>query len=214
MDLESIQPPLKKLSDYFFGRLLLILVLITTLSHTPAAQSQILNYKVVQNNSVIGWLKLERKDSLNSSLITSSSEIKKRFLLLFTIIENQEVLFQNGMMMRSYVYRKVNSDIKVNKRTTYTGNHYEVKKGKFLTLINLSSITYNQLSLYFFEPVNVREVYSDNYERYLKIEKTGNEFYTMELPEGNKNYYYYKNGVCSKVKVEQSLFTIEFILSD
>ena len=190
------------------------MVLITTLSHTPAAQSQILNYKVVQNNSVIGWLKLERKDSLNSSLITSSSEIKKRFLLLFTIIENQEVLFQNGMMMRSYVYRKVNSDIKVNKRTTYTGNHYEVKKGKFLTLINLSSITYNQLSLYFFEPVNVREVYSDNYERYLKIEKTGNEFYTMELPEGNKNYYYYKNGVCSKVKVEQSLFTIEFILSD
>jgi hypothetical protein len=206
--------PVLQSRHFIFQKRFLLITIIVSIHCICVAQSQTLKYKVVQNNNVIGWLKLEKRDSVNTSVITFSSEIKKRFLLLFTIIETQEVFFQNGVMMHSHVYRKVNSDVKVNKRTTYAGNHYEVTKGKSSTQVNLGNITYNQLSLYFFEPVNIKQVYSDNYERYLKIEKTGTEFYTMELPEGNKNYYYYKNGICSKVKVEQSLFTVEFLLSD
>ena len=37
--------------------------------------------------------------------------------------------------------------------------------------------------------------------------------YKIKLPDGNTTSYYYTNGICSKVKVEQSLFTIEFVLT-
>jgi len=176
------------------------------------AQRTALKYNVVQNDNVIGWLKIDKNDSANTSLIHFSSEIKKRVLFLFTIIENQEVLFENGTMTHSYVYRRINNDIKVNKHTTYTGDHYIVKNEKNSTHLMLNNIACNQLSLYFYEPVTVNQIYSDNYERYLKIEKTGNRYYTMKLPDGNKNTYYYSNGTCTKVKVEQSLFTVEFVL--
>jgi hypothetical protein len=102
----------------------------------------------------------------------------------------------------------------VNKHTTYKGSYYEIKKENSVKQVKLSNITYNQLCLYFFEPVNISEVYSDSYEQNLLIEKKENQFYVIEFPDGNKNSYYYNNGVCSKVKVEQSLFTIEFILSE
>ena len=182
------------------------------LSIVSFTQRSVLTYNVVQNNDVIGWLKLDKRDSANSSFIKFSSEIKKRVVFLFTIIEKQEAFFQNGIMTYSYVYRKINDNIKVNKFTTYVSGHYLVKKDKSSTPLMLNNIAYNQLSLYFYEPATIQQVYSDNYEQYLKIEKSGNQYYTLKLPGGNKNTYYYSNGICTKVKVEQSLFTVEFIL--
>ena len=119
------------------------------LSIVSFTQRSVLTYNVVQNNDVIGWLKLDKRDSANSSFIKFSSEIKKRVVFLFTIIEKQEVFFQNGTMTYSYVYRKINDNIKVNKFTTYVSGHYLVKKDKSSTPLMLNNIAYNQLSLYF-----------------------------------------------------------------
>lgn len=48
-------------------------------------QSKILNYKIVQNNNVIGWMRLEKRDSMNTCRIILNSETKKRLIFLFTI---------------------------------------------------------------------------------------------------------------------------------
>ncbi len=175
------------------------------------AQHTQLNYKVMQGGNNIGWVKLDKHDSANTSLILLGSEIKKRMLFLFTIIENQEAFFQNGVMMRSYAYRRINKDVKTDKRTLYDGAHYKVTKEKATSQLALNRIDNNLLTLYFTEPVNMRQVYSDNFEQMLNIEKTTGGFYRIKLPDGNTTSYYYINGVCSKVKVEQSLFTIEFV---
>ena len=190
-----------------------VLIFSTLLSGTvfSFAQRSELKYNVIQNKDIIGWLKLNKSDSANSSVIKFSSEIKKRLIILFTIIEQQESLFQNGILTYSHVYRKVNDNVKINKQTTHTGDHYLVKKEKTATPLMINNIGYNQLSLYFYEPGDIKEVYSDNYERYLKLEKAGGQ-YILKLPDGNKTTYYYSNGICTKVKVEQSLFTVEFVL--
>jgi Domain of unknown function (DUF6134) len=106
----------------------------------------------------------------------------------------------------------VNEDIKVNKLTVYTGGHYQISKEKSSKSIMLNNIRFNQLSLYFFEPVNISQIYSDNFECLLAIEKKSKDCYQLKLPDGNTNYYYYTNGICSKVKVEHSLFSVDFIL--
>lgn len=202
---------------YFFhfnplSKIFLLFVFTMLTATISFTQHSSLTYNVVQNHDVIGWLKLDKHDSANSSRIKFSSQIKKRLVFLFTIIENQEALFQNGILTYSYVYRKINDNIKVNKHTTYAGDHYLIKKDKSFTRLMLNNIAFNQLSLYFYEPVTIKQVYSDNYERYLNIEKTGNQYYTLKLPDGNKTTYYYSNGICTKVKVEQNLFTVEFVL--
>lgn len=177
------------------------------------AQSVILNYKVVQNNNTIGWIKLEKKDSTDAYQLLFSCETKKRILILITIIEKQQSFFRDGIMIQSSVYRKINNDIKVNKLTTYKTNYYEINNKNNLMQLKLNAISYNQLSLYFFEPVNISEVYSEHYDKYFSIKKMQVGCYVVEYPDGSKNYYYYKNGVCIKVKVERSLFTAEFVLT-
>lgn len=68
------------------------LVLILFACSVRAQQLQ-LNYKVVQNGNNIGWLKLQKSDSAEISVIHFDSEVKKRILFLISIIEKQEVLF-------------------------------------------------------------------------------------------------------------------------
>ena len=112
----------------------------------------------------------------------------------------------------AFIRSQANKDIKANKRTSFQGTHYQVTKETSSNAVALNRIDYNFLSLYFLEPVNIRQVYSDNFEQLLNIEKISN-YYKIKLPDGNTTSYYYTNGVCSKVKVEQSLFTIEFVLT-
>jgi hypothetical protein len=54
------------------------LVLIFFTSSIWAQQLQ-LNYKVVQDGNNIGWLKLQKNDSAETSIIRFDSEVKKGF---------------------------------------------------------------------------------------------------------------------------------------
>jgi hypothetical protein len=47
---------------------------------------------------------------------------------------------------------------------------------------------------------------------YISIKKIETHAYEIELTDGTKNIYYYKNGICSKVKIKSALFTAEFVL--
>jgi hypothetical protein len=127
------------------------------------------------------------------------------------VIEKQEVTFDNSGMTRSFIYRKVNNDVKMNRQTSFKGSYYEVKDQGTLQKVMLSNIRYNLLSMYYKEPVNISAVYSDTFKRYLAIEAKGNASYKVALPDCNNNYYFYTNGVCSRIIVEHSLFSVEFI---
>lgn len=197
---------LPKRSIIFF--VIQVLALLIFSSHLL---SQEVDFTVVQNNARIGWIHLKKTDSGSNSTIELNSEIRKRVVLLISVVEKQQVFFNDGIMMRSYVYRKVNDDIKMNKHTLLTGNHYEVNSNNISQKISIQRIHYNQLSLYFKEPVNISKVYSDSYQQFLPIVKIENGSYKITMPDGNTNYYYYKNGVCTRIKVAHSLFTAEFI---
>ena len=190
--------------------LLIIMLLVTCLSFGQYLQ---LNYKVMYKGEEIGRLKMEKIDSVNTSLLKLNSEIKKRIIILFSVIEKEEALFENGVLLSSFLYRRVNENVKANQRTSYAGNYYFVRKEKSSKDVMIDGIRYNQLSLYFSEPENIKQFYSDNYLCLINIEKINNHVYKIKLPDNNTNYYQYSEGVCTKVILDHKLFKIEFVLS-
>ncbi|MEP6845956.1 MAG: DUF6134 family protein [Panacibacter sp.] len=191
----------------------MLAVMMVVVCFKVFAQNLTLTYKVMQGNKEIGWLKLQRKDSCSSTFITCESEVKKRVLVMFSVQEKQDVLFRNGIMIRSHVYRKVNDDVKVNIYTLNQGTHYVINKTKSSEQLMISGIRDNQVSIYFKEPVNINQMYSDSYQRFLDIKNLGNHSYTINFPGGDTNNYYYTNGICTKVKLNHSLFSAEFVLT-
>jgi lipopolysaccharide export LptBFGC system permease protein LptF len=193
---------------------LLFVILSFFIASAVMAQVKQLRYKIIQGGREVGFLHIQKKDSANSSLIKMESEAKRRIIFLITIYEWQETQLINNRIKYSYIYRKINGDVKSNKTIVKTVNGYEIRKKEAIIKTDFDSITHNQLSLYFEEPVNYFEVYSDQYQSMVKVKKNGTDGYKIDLPDGNTNYYYYKNNTCTRIKLEHSFFSAEFILTE
>lgn len=197
----------------FFITAFMLVLFMFLISCAVFAQHSLLDYKVKSGGNEIGWLRIERNDSGSATFIKLEFETKKSILQKFEISELQAAVFRNGTMMQSFVYRKVNSDVKVNKYTVKSGNAYIADNKTYTDHVLIDGIEFNTLSIYFKEPVDIKQVYSDKYQQLLNIENLGNHSYKVKMPGGNVNYYYFTNGICTKVKAEQSFFTVEFILT-
>lgn len=160
----------KRLHGFLYSCILVLILCYPQLQ----AQSLILNYKVVQNNKIIGWIKLEKKDSGDAYRLLFDCETKKRVLVLITIIEKQQSCFRNGTLIQSSIYSKINNDVKMDKLTTYKTGYYEINNKRRLKQVQTSAINYNQLSMYFFEPANVNEFYSEHFDTRISIKKIEN----------------------------------------
>jgi hypothetical protein len=141
------------------------------------------------------------------------SDVKTRFVFTFTAHASEEAVYNNGILLRSSIYRRLNDSEKANKQHQVTDNRqYLIRTGKRSELTKTYPITYNMLSLYSKEPENISKVYSDNFQTFLAIEKVASHKYKITLPDGNYNYYYYKNGILNLVEVHHSFYSANIIL--
>ena len=172
------------------------------------AQEKTVNYNVLRNGTVIGQMQFSQKTNNNDVFLKISSEVKTRVIFGIDIKTEEGSHFKNGKLISSYVKRHVNGKEKANKTTQLIDSGYktlaENKKGQ----IKQNYIDYNLMLLYSKEPVGENQVYSDSFQQFLVIKKTNTHSYRIVLPDGNYNDYHFLNGVCQKVELHHSLFTI------
>jgi len=172
------------------------------------AQEKTVNYNVLRNGTVIGQMQFSQKTNNDDVFLKISSEVKTRLIFGIDIKTEEGSHFKNGKLISSYVKRQVNGKEKANKSTQLIDSGYktlaENKKGQ----IKQNYIDYNLMLLYSKEPVGENQVYSDSFQQFLVIKKTNTHSYRIVLPDGNYNDYHFLDGVCQKVELHHSLFTI------
>ncbi len=187
-------------------------MLLSLIPLSTRSQNVELKYKVSQGGDEIGWLSIAKHLEGNKLTISLTSEIKTRIIFLIAVHTKESSSFENGQLLYSSVFRKTNGNTKVNKQTALNGEAYEVVKNGERSKLPFSYIGKNLLSLYLQEPLGIREVYSDNHECFLQIAKTDEGAYRVKFPDGNSNYYYYKDGVCTKIRIEHKFYSANIIL--
>jgi hypothetical protein len=191
------------------GFLLLMLLKLLTLH----AQQTELQYSIVRNGKVIGWTKLTRSNTNQQVSITMQSEVKARFIFQFLVSAIEQVSFTGGNLVYSSQYRKLNGEIKENKHMKLTSKGYEVYRDDDTQQLLIPPLHFHMLCLYFQEPKENWKVYSDSFERELALERTDDGGYRLKLPDGNSCCYYYQNGICPKVKINQTFYSAEMVLT-
>jgi len=176
-------------------------------------QNSKLNYKVVRNGNNIGWLRLEKNTDGNKSDLQLISEVKTKIVFPIKISSKESSTFENGKLIHSSQLRKTNGNIKLNKQTNFVKNVYEVSENGEKEKLPIPYIESNLLTLFFQEPTNLKPVYSDKMQRFIRIAKTDDGGYRMVFDKGSSNCYYYKDGVCIKVKIEHSFYTAEIVMN-
>jgi len=191
----------------FYGVKLILAAAVLLFANNAVAQKNELAYDVVRNNKNIGTLKIQCSSYANKVLYRLESNIRMRFIVSFTAEAIEETIFENGVIIYSSLYRKLNGKEKANKKTVLTASGYEIQDGPEKETLNYENLQNSILTLYHKEPVDVKRVYSDNHRQYLAIEKTGNHMYRLVFPDGKYNEYYYKDGICTAVNINHPLYS-------
>jgi hypothetical protein len=195
---------------------LFIYLLIRLIAFIPIlaiAQNSQLNYKIVRNGNDIGWLRLEKSSIGNKSELLLVSEIKTKAIFPIAMSAKESSTFENGKLIYSSQFRKTNGEIKLDKQTRLINDKYEVSENGEKVKLPFPIISTNMLSLYFQEPTTSKPVYCDKQQYFLKITKTDDGGYKMKFPNGNSNCFYYKGGICTRIKIDFMIYSAEIIIT-
>jgi hypothetical protein len=165
-----------------------------------------LEYIITRKGEDIGKLHFSKKVFGNRVYLKMKSDVQFRILARITAHAKEEAEFQNNILLSSSVYREINGFEKSNKQTRILGSDYTLHDDGEKKLLKSYPIQYNMLCIYLNEPLQQRRIYSDNYQRFLPIQYIEPHHYRIELPNGDVNDYYYKNGVCILVDVKSTLY--------
>jgi hypothetical protein len=184
-----------------------LLIILLSISVSTQAQQNQFEYTIKRNGDEVGTIHLTQGIAGNRTVLTMESEVNTRFIFNFKAKAKEEAIYDDGIMTWSSIYRKLNGNVKADKKTKANGSTYTVYKGNKTETLNNYPIKYNMLSVYVSEPVNITQVYSDNFQKHIDIQKVADHHYKIKFPDGNYNEYFYTNGICSKVEVHHSLYS-------
>jgi hypothetical protein len=198
-----------------FVAAILLLIILLIFSTNSYSQNKTFNYQIIRNGDKVGSLLFSETSTGDLDYLKMESDVKTRLIFTFTAHASEEAVYNNGILLRSSIYRRLNGTEKANKQHEATGNRqYLIRTGKTSEFTKTYPITYNMLSLYSKEPENISKVYSDNFQTFLAIEKAASHKYKITLPDGNYNYYCYKNGILNLVEVHHSFYSANIILTN
>jgi hypothetical protein len=202
----------KKISHHVAGmkKVILLLAFLHFQSFT-SAQEKTLQYDVTRNGNVIGYVKVLEKINEDNAYWELKSDVNTRFILSYSNYISDVVLFKDGVMVLGQYYQKEN-----NKETKWEikadGNYFKMVSNGKPDSQNFMPVHNHYLQLFFHCPETLTKIFSNHYHRYLELKQVAANKYRLSLPDGDYNYYTYKNGICSQVDIERTFFTIHFVL--
>ena len=190
-----------------------LLVGLFSLKTIANAQEKRLEYTIKRNGDVVGNIHFAHGIAGSRTVLTMESEVNTHFIFNFKAKTKEETIYDKGIMTWSSIFRKLNGNVKVDKKTRANGNTYTVYKGNKTETLDNYPILYNMLSVFISEPVNITKVYSDNLQQQIDIQKIADHHYKIKFPDGNYNEYFYSDGICSKIEIHHRLYSASIELT-
>lgn len=136
---------------------------------------------------------------------------------MYDVVYVGENRFENGMLKTALSSQEVNGKLKEKTNTVQNSENYHV------TFANAKStaketgrvphpINHTITSLYYREPVNLKQIYSDRYGKMCPVKKVSAGIYEVLMPDGKKTLYTYAQGQCHEVQSEIVGFNLIFKL--
>ena len=186
--------------------------LLLSLSLAGTSQKKVLAFDIVRNEKTLGRIFFSQTSSGKTDSLNMECKVHGKLISTFSAESMEKAVFKDGILVQSSIYRKINGSEKANKNQRAANGKYIMADGKKTKEINIYPITQNMLSLYINEPINTSQVYSDNFESMVPVEKIQDHKYKVTLPDNSYNNYFYNDGTLTKVEVHHPLYSAKFVL--
>lgn len=163
-----------------------------------------LQYDVIRNNKVIGHMQAIRTSKGSFTEYQTESSVKVSLVIELAIYTKVTGIFGQGQLISGSVIRRVNSSDKVNATIHWQKDKYVIEEdGEKMTLPE--KIAYSSACLMHVEPVGLTRIFSEANKKFIPIRQLKPHQYELQLPDGNKNFYTYVDGICVSAEVNTTL---------
>jgi hypothetical protein len=159
-----------------------------------------LSYEVVRNGDVIGNIQAVKRVTEQQVDYTMESNVQIRLLLTITMYSRVTGTFRNGFLQNGSVVRRVNGKDRANARIILSNDHYLIEEKEQKTRFT-EKIFYSSARILHDEPSGITRIFSENFKKFIPIRELRPHYYELTLPDGNKNFYTYVNGVCTLAEI-------------
>lgn len=172
------------------------------------------SFDVLRKDAPVGFITLEKLVySNNRVVITAESEVNAKLILNFKAVGSDKCIYQDDMLVYSSQFRKINNKVKIDQSISYHDGKYLFKENEKQSILNIQAIELNIMPLFFSEPKNVVQVYSDKFKQMVNVDYLGENIYSVVLPNGEKSTYHYQNGRCMYIDVIGTFFKVKLVRS-
>jgi hypothetical protein len=178
-----------------------------------SSQETVRHYSILYKGEKIGKMQIMQTVSGDSLRYKMISDVKMRMIFRISVATSEEALFVHDRLISSTAQRHVNGSQKVNRQLVSVNDQYMMYNDGKKKTGNSEAIAYNFTRLYCLEPLNRTTVWSDAYHEFLPVKQVSAHRYKVTLPDGDYNYYSYHNGICNKVEIVHSFYTIQMVLN-
>ena len=126
---------------------------------------------------------------------------------MYDVVYVGENRFENGLLKTALSSQEVNGKLKEKTNTVQNSESYQVTFADAKSTAKETArvphpINHTVTSLYYREPINLKQIYSDRYGKMCPVEKVSAGAYDVEMPDGKKTRYTYAQGQCHEVRTE------------
>lgn len=126
---------------------------------------------------------------------------------LYDVVYVSENQFENGVLKASMSSQEVNGKLKEKTNTVKTADRYRVTMVEGQAAAKETGgifhpINHTITSLYYREPLNMKQIYSDRYGAMCAVQRVEAGAYDVVMPDGKKTRYTYAEGQCREVKTQ------------
>jgi hypothetical protein len=184
--------------------------MVILLSMTLSLTGQTLRYDVIKGSKKLGEMIVKREINGNVEEISFESDVTFRILFAFTLKFSQYEKFNGDKLNWGKALNQLNG------RTQKDSKIVNSAEGQILTLDGVTvkiqePIKYSVSQIYYYEPKNGQQVFSQQFGQFLTFRKVSEHRYVLPSPDGD-NYYTYRNGICILVDVERDFANFYFEL--
>lgn len=172
-----------------------------------------LTYTVIHDSKPVGNINIDRVKKNDVTEYSFESTVIVKMLLTIKVFDKMDVTFKQNQLIQAHLYRTLNGRVKVNNQATWNGSYYKMTDMDNAVTTIKHQISITTASLYYQEPANVTSVFSEKFQKMVPVKYVGDKRYLLLLPNGNKCYYTYNNGICSLVEAETDWAKLRFVLN-
>jgi hypothetical protein len=189
----------------FFGLILLSF-------HSTTGEKKITNYIVYLDDKPVGKLMTSQYLDKGNTYYHLSSEVNVNYLIDVEIKEMIEETFVRNCLNKSTHTRYINGSLKENNNLYWNGNEYISPESDSEPGPLKEVITGTTLSVYFEEPKNMSQLYSQSKRKLLPLYYDGQGTYTLQLTDEKQTFFKYAAGKLIQVDSESFWGKVKFAL--